>query len=226
MGTDDLKKKAIARNTAKKRKEQKAVLISLEDEKSSKYYFEKLLVDKKLTGEVIFAKHIGTDAESVLKAIVKHKREHPKIVYEKEWVVFDRDDNSKKQINSTIQRAKDLGVCIAISNEAYELWLLLHFEPLTRATNRKDLNKKLNEYFLSYFGQDYSKSAQDVYVLIIGFQNKAICNAKNLLIEQIRNHGKLDPEKQNPLTLVYQLVECLNSLYDEEKDCGCFPQDS
>jgi hypothetical protein len=226
MGTDDLKKKEISRNTAKKREEQKAVLISLEDEKSSKYYFEKLLVDKKLTGEVIFAKHIGTDAESVLEAIVKHKREHPKIVYEKEWAVFDRDDNSKKQINSTIQRAKDLGVCIAISNEAYELWLLLHFEPLTRATNRKDLNKKLNEYFLNYFGQDYSKSAQDVYALIIGFQNKAISNAKNLLLEQVRNHGKLDPEKQNPLTLVYQLVECLNSLYDKEKDCGCFPQDS
>ncbi len=94
----------ISRNTAKKREEQKAVLISLEDEKSSKYYFEKLLADKKLTGEVIFAKHIGTDAESVLEAIVKHKREHPKIVYEKEWAVFDRDDNSKKQINSTIQQ--------------------------------------------------------------------------------------------------------------------------
>jgi hypothetical protein len=58
MGTDERHKKRKARNTSKKRVEQKAVLIALEDTKSSKYYFDALLKDKKLTGQVIFAKHI------------------------------------------------------------------------------------------------------------------------------------------------------------------------
>jgi hypothetical protein len=49
MGTDDLHKKNKVRNTRRKRVEQKAVLIALEDTKSSKYYFDALLKDKKLT---------------------------------------------------------------------------------------------------------------------------------------------------------------------------------
>jgi len=62
MGTGDRHKKRKTRNTKRKRVEQKAVLIALEDTKSSKYYFQKLLKHKKLTGKVVFAKHIGTDS--------------------------------------------------------------------------------------------------------------------------------------------------------------------
>lgn len=223
MGNDNFHEKRQARNTAKKRQEQKAVIISLEDTKSSRYYFEKLLIDKKLTGRVVIAKNIGQDPKNVLNAVVMHKRQSPNITYEKSWAIFDRDDWSTEQINTTIQRAKELDICIAISNEAYELWLLLHFEPLTRATTRKELIHKLNDYFKTYFGQEYNKSTQDVYGLLIGFQKRAIVNANNLIKQQLRNYGKLDPESQNPLTMVFQIVECLNSLYDKEKNCTCFP---
>lgn len=225
MGTDNFHHQRQARNTAKKRQEQKAVIISLEDTKSSRFYFEKLLVDKKLTGQVVIAKNIGQDPRNVLNAVIMHKQQNPNISYEKSWAIFDRDDWSTEQINGSIQRASELDICIAISNEAYELWVLLHFEPLTRTTSRKELNQKLNDHFKTYFGQEYSKSAQDVYGLIIGFQNQAIANAKNLVKRHIRDFGELDPEAHNPLTLVFQLVECLNSLYDVEKNCKCFPHD-
>ena len=125
MGTDDIHKKR--RSTRKKRIENRAVLIALEDTKSSKYYFEALIKDKKLTGAIVFAKHIGTDPKNVLEAIIKHEREHDKEKYEKKWIVIDTDDWSKEQINGTIERARALGICVAISNEAYELWILLHF---------------------------------------------------------------------------------------------------
>ena len=49
MGTDNLHKKRKARNTRAKRVEQKAILIALEDTKSSRYYFQDLVKDKKLT---------------------------------------------------------------------------------------------------------------------------------------------------------------------------------
>ena len=78
MGTDDRHKKRKARNTSRKRVEQKSVLIALEDTKSSKYYFDALIKDKKLKGQVIFAEHIGTDPENVVEAIVKHQRENPR----------------------------------------------------------------------------------------------------------------------------------------------------
>ena len=226
MGTDDRHKKRKARNTSKKRVEQKAVLIALEDTKSSKYYFQALLKDKKLTGQVVFAKHIGTDSASVIEAIVSHERENPNQKYEKKWAVIDKDDYSKNQINGAIQRAKKLDICIAISNEAYELWILLHFERLARFTNRKNLNSKLNTIFRDRFGIEYSKSSQDIYSFTVGLQSEAIKNSKQLVSKYIRNYGKLDPYTHNPLTMVFQLVECLNSLYQKEKKCNCFPIDS
>jgi len=225
MGTDDGHKKRKARNISRKRVEQKAVLIALEDTKSSKYYFDALLKDKKLTGQVIFAKHIGTDPENVVEAIVKHERENPTNKYEKKWAVIDRDDWSKQQINGAIKRAKDLGICIAISNEAYELWILLHFQALSRHTHRTELNSKLKTIFRERFGIDYSKSSQDIYAFTIGLQSEAIKNSKQLVAMHIRNHGVLDPCENNPLTMIFELVECLNSLYDKDRKCTCFPLD-
>lgn len=225
MGTDNLHHKNKSRNTKKRRSELKSVLISLEDTKSSKYYFKELLKDKNLIGQVIFAKHIGTDPVNVLNAIVKHKKEYPNVKYEKEWAVFDRDDWTKDQVNGSIQRARALGICIGISNEAYELWILLHFEKVTKHTTRKELNHKLNKYFKKFYGQDYSKSSQDVYKFIIGFQSIAIKNAEGLIANHVNQEGNIDPEKNNPLTLVYQLVKCLNSLYSEKNKCTCFPHD-
>jgi len=223
MGTDDQHKKRKSRNTRRKRIEQKSVLIALEDTKSSKYYFEKLLQDKKLTGQVIFAKHIGTDPENVVKAIVEHERKNPTHKYEKKWAVIDRDDWSKQQINEAIKKAKELGLCIAISNEAYELWILLHFQTITRYTPRAELNSKLKTIFKDRFGIDYSKSSQDIYGFTVGLQVQAISNAKELVKMHIRNNGELNPCENNPLSMIFQLVECLNSLYEKDKQCPCFP---
>lgn len=225
MSNGRSRKNRNSRNTKKQRVEQKKVLISLEDTKSSKYYFEKLVKDKKLSGEVIFAKHIGTDPGSVVEAIVSHLTDKTK-KYEKKWVVIDKDDYSKNQINGAIQRAKDLDICVAISNEAYELWILLHFVPITAHTSRSDLNKKLDTIFKGQFNMQYSKASQDVYQLIVGLQDKAITNAKRLVDSYVRDNEKITPFSDNPLTTVYQLVEYLNTLYDAKPEYSgeCFPK--
>lgn len=224
MGTDDRFKKAKEkRKIIKKRMEQKAVLIALEDTKSSKFYFEELIKDKKLTGKVLFAEHIGTNPSKVLEAVVQHLENNRKAIYEKKWAIFDRDSWSKEDVNSTIHRAKQLNICVGISNESYELWLLLHFERLERHTSREDLNKKINEHFRNYFGVDYSKASQDIYRYMIGYQNTAIKNAEYLMKMHIDRNGNINPEQNNPITLIHQLVMCLNSLYLEEKDCDCYP---
>ncbi len=225
MSNGHFRKNRKSRNTKKQRVEKKKVLISLEDTKSSKYYFEKLLQDKNLSGEVIFAKHIGTDPGSVVEAIVSHLTDKTK-TYEKKWVVIDKDDYSKDQINGAIQRAKDLDICVAISNEAYELWILLHFTSVTAYISRADLNKKLNVIFKDKFKKEYSKSSQDVYQLIVGLQEDAIKNSKKLVNFYIQDNGKVTPFSDNPLTTVYQLVEYLNTLYGGGvNECNdCFPK--
>lgn len=224
MGTDDFyHKRKKTRTTAKKKVEQKAVLIALEDTKSSKYYFEGLIKDKGLTGQVIFAKHQGTNPKNVLNAIDQHLEVNKKIKYSKKWIVIDKDDWSLDELNGVISSAKANEVCVALSNESYELWLLLHFKPITRYMSRVDLNCELREVFQERFGMDYEKSIEDIYPLTVGLQKAAIVNAKNLVTMHQRNHGKINPIDMNPLTMIYQLVECLNSLYEAKQECDCFP---
>lgn len=214
------------RSTKKKRIERKGVLLALEDTKSSKYYFEKLIQDKGLSGEVIFAKHIGTDPKNVVNAIVSHLDKNKKNIYEKKWVVIDKDDYSKEQINGAIQRARDLGIFVAISNEAYELWILLHFKPITAHTNRAALNRELDFIFRDKFKVEYSKASRDIYQLIIGLQETAITNSKRLVKSYMKDNGELDPFSNNPLTMIYELVEYLNTLYsdDPQETDTYFPQ--
>lgn len=223
MGTDDFHKKKKVRNTKKKRVERKSVLIALEDTKSSRYYFESLLKDKNLKGEVTFAPHLGTNPKKVLEALEEYKKNSSKTIFEKEWIVIDRDSFPNNDFYGTIESARQKNICVAFSNESYELWILLHFESVTRHTCRQELNGRLKELFLEKFGLEYEKSSKDIYELIIGSQTQAIERAKNLVKQHLRDYGKIDPSK-NPITMVYELVECLNMLYKSKKGCDCFPK--
>ena len=72
MGTNNFQNPK-ERKLTRKRVERKAVLIALEDTKSSKYYFQDLLKDKKFSGKVVFAKNIGTNPKKVLESLTKYK---------------------------------------------------------------------------------------------------------------------------------------------------------
>ncbi|MGE0738439.1 RloB family protein [Sulfurimonas sp.] len=219
MWRDDFHKREKAKRKIKNKSESKSVLIALEDTKSSRYYFEKLVQHKGLSGKVIFAEHIGTNPKKVLEAILSHKSN---TIYDKKWIVIDRDSFSNDDFKGTIGEARQKGICVAFSNESYELWILLHFKQVNAYTNREDLKSHLNKIFKEKFRKEYSKASADVYSLVVGEQQTAINNAKRLVTKHIRDYGKINVE-QNPITMIYQLVECLNSINLEEKQCDCFP---
>jgi len=222
MGTNDFHKNEKTKRKTKNKSESKAVLIALEDTKSSRYYFEKLIHHKGLSGKIILAKHIGTNPKKVLEAVEKYKEKNPDTKFEKEWIVIDRDSFSNDDFKGTIEEARQKGICVAFSNESYELWILLHFKQVNAYTNREDLKSHLNKIFKEKFRKEYSKASADIYNLIIGQQQTAIKNAKRLVTKHISDYGKINIE-QNPITIIYQLVECLNSINLEEKQCDCFP---
>jgi len=219
----------MARSTKPTKVETKAVLIALEDKKSSRYYFQTLVKDKGLSGQIIFARYRGSKPSQVLDTLFTHKEEDrhknskkKKIIsYEKEWIVIDRDNHTC--FFTTISEAKENNICVAFSNESYELWLLLHFQLVSVHTHRDDLKSQLNKIFKKEFDLDYSKSSQDIYGFLRDKQELAIKNAKILMTAHLEKHKNIDPSK-NPLTTIYQLVEYLNSLYDKSKKCDCFPQ--
>lgn len=208
----------MARNTGKIREQHKSILIALEDEKSSRYYIRDLIKDKGVSGNVVFAEHIGTDPNSVLKAISKFEVDNPYTKYEKAWLVIDRDSFSKSNFNGTLATAIQKEICVAYSNECYELWLLLHFKDVTGPRTRKDIKEELNKEFLKNFNFKYEKSEKHVYGMIIDRQNDAIKRATDLIKNIIKHNGKLDPSTDNPSTKMHILVNCLNNLKQCKKN--------
>jgi hypothetical protein len=101
------------------------------------------------------------------------------------WCVFDRDDHPPGRFNDAIQVAQSQKNFTAIwSNEAFELWYLLHFDYHQSSLSRHELNRKLT----SYLGKDYSKSDESVYDRLMqndGAQlDVALKNAERLMSDR------------------------------------------
>ena len=204
----------MARKIKKTKELKKHILIALEDTKSSKFYIQTLLKDKSIVPHIVFAKHIGTDPKSVLSAIGKFEKENPKIKYDKAWLVIDKDSFSKDNFKGTIETARQKDICVAYSNECYELWLLLHFKNVTTYKTRDEIRKELNIEFQNNFGFKYDKSEKHVYGMLIDRQEDAIKRAQKLIENLLKLNEKLDPYNDNPSTKMHLLVECLNNLYE------------
>jgi hypothetical protein len=202
----------MSRKIKKTKYQKKHILIALEDTKSSRFYIKDLLKDKGIIPHIVFAKHIGTDPRSVLKAIEQFEKENPHIKYDKAWLIIDKDSFSKDNFKGTLETARQKDICVAYSNECYELWLLLHFKDVTSYKTREDIRKELNEEFQKNFNLKYEKSEKHVYGMLIDRQEKAIQRAKTLIENILKIDGKLDPYNNNPSTKIYLLIECLNNL--------------
>ena len=129
------------------------------------------------------------------------------------WVVLDRDAFPPAHFNEAIEICKRESIHCAWSNEAFELWYLLHFQYFDSAIGRAQYLKMLTQRLQKYLGPNYryQKNDPNFYSLlqIHGNEDQAIKNAQRLfnLYENRRDFAD-----QNPCTTVYQLVQVLRSL--------------
>ncbi len=124
--------------------------------------------------------------------------------YDKVWCVFDRDSFSAQDFNKAIELAQNEDIDIAYSNEAFELWYVLHFDYLDTGITRQDYCNILSRQLK----KGYRKNSESIYSEIRHLQDMAIQRARRLY-EQYPNHN---PEKDKPSTTVHLLVEELNKL--------------
>ena len=106
------------------------------------------------------------------------------------------------RFNQAIQRETELNFHVAYSNQAFELWFLLHYDYHNAAISRGHYIEKLT----ARLGTPYEKATEDMYTQLLCLQNDAIKNAKRL-------YGKYrpaDPARDDPSTTVFLLVEQLN----------------
>jgi hypothetical protein len=124
------------------------------------------------------------------------------------WVVMDRDiqpDNpqDRNNYNAAHQLARNNGISIACSNDAFELWFVLHFQDLRSAVARSQLCTLLS----GHFEEKYSKTHPTAYFeKLLPHRQEAIKRAKSIFEEADETlHDRL----QNPSTTVHHLVELL-----------------
>ena len=124
------------------------------------------------------------------------------------WIIYDKDDFSDDQFNSSIQQAENsCGYHVGWSNEAVELWFILHFEYLNSGISREMYCEKLSKHFERLGLGKYEKNRSDIFEILMknGNVKKAIERARKLL--KVHNEGCISsPAKMKPATTVYELV--------------------
>lgn len=217
--------KRFAREEQKRKKDirnkRKYYLIVCEGEATEPNYFEGLKQDLPkgvLTSCQIDIEGTGRNTQSLLNEALRLKDEYEKNhsrSIDRLWVVFDRDSFSANDFNSAIQRCENNKpeIGCAWSNEAFELWYLLHFQYYENAMSRRDFKGLIENNLKPILGEGfrYKKNDDQMYILLKEYGNleNAISRAKKL-VERLEQ--RQDYANHNPCTMVYKLIEELQAL--------------
>jgi hypothetical protein len=167
-------------------------LILCEGERTEPNYFRSFRVP----GVVIEVEGTGQNTVRLVQTALKRRWEDD---YDQVWCVFDKDAFPLKNFNDAITLAEREGIRVAYSNEAFELWYILHYEFLNTGISRDDYITKLE----TKIGKKYKKNSNDMYELLIDKQETAIHHAQKLL----SLYNPCQPGQDNPATTVHLLVE-------------------
>jgi len=192
------------------------ILIVCEGTKTEPNYFKSF---PKSVGQFVFDIQTEGTGMNTLNVVDKaiELRDSSDQEYDRVWAVFDKDSFKANTFNGAISKAAKNGICCAWSNEAFELWYLLHFQFRNNAMSRTDyaeaiereVNKKWNKKIpYKYFKNDeYSGKITKTYDILqkYGNQNDAIENAKKLS----EKYFDTKYQNHNPRTQVFELVEQL-----------------
>lgn len=177
------------------REPKQRILIVCEGAKTERDYFEELCKDHRPNAKVT-VRGLGLDpAQLVEKACKLRDLES----YDQVWCVFDRDTWPAQNFNNALAQARSYRIGVAHSNEAFELWYLLHFYYFDTGIPRQEYIERLEEKL----GHPYAKNSRDTYRELRSRQEDALRNARTLLAQ----YDPLDPAKDNPSTTVHLLVE-------------------
>lgn len=192
------------------------ILVVCEGIKTEPNYFKSF--NKKNNGVFVVELNFSGGGINTIQVVdeairLKEKAERKKQPYDIVWAVFDRDSFNPGKFNAAIIKAEANNIECAWSNEAFELWYLLHFEYRNTGMNRADYCGKIEQHinasplYNKKKPYKYKKNDEAHYDEMSTYGNieRALDNAEKLDAlyndECYANH--------NPRTLVYKLVRLL-----------------
>ncbi len=192
------------------REPEQRFLIICEGEKTEPNYFKRFRVPRKVLPD---AQGIGKGKNPIeLVELARSKRAEGD--YNQVWCVFDLDDIPADIFNRAIALAQQYNINVAYSNEAFELWYLLHYDLHTAAITRDQYCTKLSHKLK----RPYKKNDSSLFDVLEDLQDQAIKYATKLLEQHQTSAtsgskkaaGRImpsNPASLNPSTTVHWLVE-------------------
>lgn len=191
--------------------ENPSILIVCEGENTEPSYFNQF----RITSAKVKSVGEGYNTISLVNRALELARQGN---YDRVWCVFDKDDFKDEDFNNAIQLAEGNGFGVAYSNQAFEYWLILHFnDHQGGGMHRDDHNEKINDllktFSVSYDGNRSKMVSEDFFELLDGIDTMTNRKRVELAITRAeRNYGKLDhrnPAKEESSTTVFRLVSDL-----------------
>ena len=205
--------------------ERKYFLIVCEGEKTEPNYFKAIKEDLgKGKIEIVNIKGLGKETIRVVEEAKKLRTEYEENNFRKlnqTWTVFDRDSFPAKNFNEAIIKGENLKrkIKCAWTNEAFELWFLLHFHFYNTGISRKQYQSLIEKLLSEKMKKEYKykKNSTEIYSLLKkhGNQEQAIKNS----IKLCESYGqRKDYANHNPCSKVYELIIELFEL-DKKNSC-------
>ena len=204
-------------------------LIVCEGEKTEPNYFRSFIDNRRSEVKEVNVKGCGcSTCQLIIEAKkIREKLEHERQVsFDRVWLVFDKDEF--KDFNKAIADAKKEGMNCAWSNQAFELWYVLHFQYLDTGVDRKQYIEMIEDKVKKASKSKtfkYKKNDKDFYQILQehGDEEQAIKRAQKLR----ENMGKKkNYATHNPRTEVDLLVDelrhpekALDKIEEAKKAC-------
>jgi RloB-like protein len=194
--------------------EKPTMLIVCEGENTEPSYFRQF----KLSSATIKPIGEGYNTISLVKRAIQLSKEKS---YDQIWCVFDADPKpanpmQAKNFNDAVSLAESKKFGVAYSNQAFEYWLIIHFDDHQGGgMNRSDYNHKINQllkpFGLTYDGEGNKIITEELFEVLDGIDKKTNKYRKQLAISRAErnynlfNHTNLAKEESS--TTVFRLVE-------------------
>ncbi|MCX7424686.1 MAG: RloB family protein [Planctomycetia bacterium] len=207
-----LRRSGLVRRRAA-RPEKSRILIVGEGRETEPNYFDGLKREDAVTRNwaVTVKSARGQSPEAVIERTVNLKRradDHGE-AYDHVWCVLDVEGGDKHEsLIRALARAGAEGISLCLSNPAFEVWFLAHYERTAKSFADADaVIRALNKHWRKHHHQDYAKSDSGVHSRLATHTEDAIENAR--WVSKSHRWDSPDTIDRNSSTDVFKLVTLL-----------------
>jgi len=189
------------------------IFIICEGEKTEPNYFDEIITEKPLPGDLISI-IVERTPKNTGKELVTLGKQLKNTARDQVWVVVDKDGYTKH--HEAFDKANANGIKIAFSSISFEFWILLHFEYTTKCFTKADqiisyMNKK--KFFAP---AKFTKKMTKLYCCHLKTKtDTAIKNAIKLVDSQHTGNPGGKIYTINPYTDVHKLIESIRDVQAE-----------